>query len=180
MRRVSLQLLHNTGSMRPRLIFAFAFSLTLHAALLAPDLGRRPAPVPIQVELRALRPALEQPELLLKNTIDSDEAKRIEAAPPPKPAPTTHSAPKREVQVAQRKLSQHLFYPADAVNQGIEGEVRLIVRVSADGAISDVKVGASSGHAILDNAAIRAAYAMGNLSAGEARELIVPVIFRLN
>jgi protein TonB len=83
------------------------------------------------------------------------------------------------VQTAQRKLSQHLFYPAEAVANGIEGEVRLIVRLSADGSVSEVKVAASSGHAILDNAAIRAAYAIGTMGAGEARELIVPVIFRL-
>ena len=57
--------------------------------------------------------------------------------------------------------------------------MRLILRLSASGAIEDVAIAASSGHAILDNAAIRAAYAMGQLSGGNGRELILPVIFRL-
>ena len=79
---------------------------------------------------------------------------------------------------AQRKLSQHLFYPAEALARGLEGEVRLLVRLSPDGRVDEVSVAASSGHAILDNAAIKAAYAMGGLP-GAPRELILPVVFQL-
>lgn len=87
--------------------------------------------------------------------------------------------PKKDVQAAQRKLSQHVFYPPEAVARGLEGEVRLIVKLAADGQIDDVLLAASSGHALLDNAAIRAAYAMGTLAGTSGRELIVPVYFRL-
>ncbi|MBS1227216.1 MAG: TonB family protein [Proteobacteria bacterium] len=183
-------LLHNTALMSPRLIFALALSLALHASLVLPDLlGRlavaRPRPA-LQAVLR-LPPKPEAPppaEPLLKNTMDPEETPP-EPMQPPKPAPKTTkpTAPKvvakREVQVAQRKISEHLFYPPEAIARGIEGEVRLIVKLSADGAVEDVSIAASSGHPLLDNAAIKAAYAMGRLTGASSRELILPVIFRL-
>jgi protein TonB len=61
----------------------------------------------------------------------------------------------------------------------MEGDVRLILKLSADGTVDDVGIAASSGHPILDNAAIKAAYAMGKLTGVTSRELILPVIFRL-
>ena len=83
------------------------------------------------------------------------------------------------MQAAQRKLSKHVFYPPEAVSRGLEGDVRLIVKLASDGRIDDVQLAASSGHPLLDNAAIRAAYAMGSLAGASGRELIVPVYFRL-
>ena len=68
---------------------------------------------------------------------------------------------------------------ARQVERGIEGEVRLILKLGADGVVDDVSIAASSGYPILDNAAIKAAYAMGRLAGTTSRELILPVIFRL-
>ena len=179
--------------MSPRLIFAFALSLALHLGLVLPDLlGRRPAAPPrppLQAALRLPpKPETVPAEPLLKNTIDAEQAPP-ERQPPPaiKPPPAVKPPPqakpkataKREVQIAQRKLSQHLFYPPEAISRGIEGEVRLIVKLSADGAVDNVSIAASSGHPLLDNAAIKAAYAMGSLTGATSRELILPVIFRL-
>ena len=174
-----------------RLILALALSLALHAALVVPDLLRRFAAAPPRPALQAvlrLPPKPETPpaEPLLKNTIDSEPAP-AKRQPPPElkpPPPTTPPAKpkvaaKREVQIAQRKLSQHLFYPPEAVARGIEGEVRLIVKLSADGSVDNVSIAASSGHPLLDNAAIKAAYAMGRLTGATSRELILPVVFRL-
>lgn len=170
--------------MSPRLIFALALSLALHGGLVVPDLVKRLAVAPPRPALQAvlrLPPAPEAipAEPLLKNTIDPKEAPPVK--PPPKTAPQAKpkAVAKREVQVAQRKLSQHLFYPPEAVARGIEGEVRLIVKLSADGAVENVSIAASSGHPLLDNAAIKAAYAMGRLTGASSRELILPVIFRL-
>lgn len=174
--------------MSPRLLFALALSLALHGGLVLPDLVKRlaiaPPPPALQARLRPPPVAEARPaEPLLKNTID-----REEAAPETKPAPPTATKPermapktvaKREIKAAQRKLSQHLFYPPEAIARGLEGEVRLILRLSTDGAVEDVSVAASSGHAILDNAAVKAAYAMGALTGANSRELILPVIFRL-
>ena len=57
--------------------------------------------------------------------------------------------------------------------------MRLILKLAADGHVDDVSIAASSGHSMLDNAAIKAAYAMGQLTGASSRELILPVIFRL-
>ena len=171
--------------MPSRLLIAFALSFILHGVLLLPDVFKRLAapsrPAALQATLRMPPVSPPPADTLLKNTLDDTGEKA--RAEPPTPAPKTSPTPKvptrQNVQAAQRKLSQHLFYPPEAVARGIQGEVRLILRLSASGAIEDVAIAASSGHAILDNAAIRAAYAMGQLSGGNGRELILPVIFRL-
>lgn len=180
-----LVLLHNTALMPLRLILALALSLALHGGLLLPDFLKRPPVAPPRPALQALLRLPPEPETppaepLLKNTLDNEEAPQVSELPPPpvrkgKPA----SSLRRDVQVAQRKLSERQFYPPEAVEQGIEGEVRLILTLSADGTVDDVNIAASSGHAILDNAAIKAAYAMGKLTGVTSRELILPVIFRL-
>ncbi|MEO8410600.1 MAG: energy transducer TonB [Propionivibrio sp.] len=177
-----------------RLILAFALSLALHGGLLVPDVRERPvaarsAPPLLATLRRPPQPVVPPDEPLLKNTLDRDEALTPVVEPPPmveKPraAPSPRktvpkSTPKRDIQAAQRKLSETQFYPPAAIEQGLEGEVRLIVKLHADGTVSDVSLAASSGHALLDNAAIRAAYAMGQLTGASARELILPVIFRL-
>lgn len=183
-------LLHNTALMSPRLILALTLSLAVHGSLLVPDLLRQRPAAPPRPALRAeLRPppspAAEPPaaESLLKNTLDAPQTPPALKPPPPPPPPTPKAAPrpsaKQETRNAQRKLSEHLFYPPEAIARGIEGEVRLILRLSADGGVESVSVAASSGHAILDNAAVRAAYAMGRLTGANSRELILPVVFRL-
>lgn len=182
-------LLHNSALMSHRLTLAIALSLALHGGLLLPDALKRlpaaPSPPALQAILR-LPPSPEPPiaEALLKNTLDSETTPEVALAPtvppaPEKPAAQPRPSVKREVQIAQKKISKNVFYPAEAVARGIEGEVRLLITLSEDGSIDDVNVAASSGHPILDNAAIKAAYATGRLSGATSRELILPVIFRL-
>ena len=179
--------MHNTALMPPRLILALALSLAVHGgALILPDLLKRSPAAPPRPALQALLrlPPSPEPgpvEPVLKNTLDADteEAPQATKPPPPQPLPVSRSVARREMQAAQRKLSEHLFYPSEAVAQGIEGEVRLILKLSADGAVLDVSIAASSGHALLDNAAIKAAYRMGSLTGASSREIILPVIFRL-
>jgi protein TonB len=45
-------------------------------------------------------------------------------------------------------------YPRDAVAGGIEGEVMLFLRISAEGKVTEVRVHKSSGHRVLDEAAL--------------------------
>jgi len=187
--------------MSHRLILALALSFALHGAVLLPDIFKRlpttPPPPALQALLR-LPPPPEPPraEPLLKNAIDEEVAPKEVEPPPPPPPPkpveparkaepklvpknAPKDAQKRDIQIAQRKLSEQQFYPPEAVARNIEGEVRLIIKLSDSGAVEDVSVAASSGHAILDNAAVRAAYAMGSLTGVASRELVLPVIFRL-
>jgi protein TonB len=175
--------------MSRRLTLAIALSLALHGGLLLPDALKRLTAAPpsrtLQATLR-LPPSPEPPpaETLLKNTLDREETPDVVKVPakppaPDKPSEKPQASIKREVQIAQKKLSQHLYYPPEAVARGIEGEVRLIIALTDDGRIDDVNIAASSGHPILDNAAIKAAYAIGKLNGATSRELILPVIFRL-
>lgn len=155
--------------MPSRLIIAFALSFALHAALLTPDLLKRLVAAPLRPTLQAvlrLPPVLPppEPEPLLKNTFEGEGPAKIE--PPSKPA-KAQAAPKavskRELQAAQRKLAKYIFYPEKAVQQGLEGTVRVLVVLDADGNVEDVRMIAGSGHAILDNAAIKGFYAIGKL-----------------
>ena len=177
--------------MPSRLIIAFALSLAFHGSLLLPELIKRLPVAPPRPALQAsLRlppmpsPVLQPAEPLLKDTIAQDDAIPVEEPPPPPPSPTpakqsTKDTLKRDVQIARKKLSKTQFYPPEAIAQNIEGDVRLIIKLSDSGSVDDVIVASSSGHAILDNAAIKAAYAMGKLTGVTSRELILPVIFRL-
>ena len=47
-------------------------------------------------------------------------------------------------------------YPKDAVDQNLEGKVSLSVSINKDGKVESVTVAGSSGHSVLDEAAIRA------------------------
>lgn len=168
--------------MLPCLPLAIAFSLALHAGVLfwdARKLGLPPAPPPIEASLQPpAPPPTRHNEPLLKNTLTDDRG------PPAPPAartlpPTARVVARRQIEAAQRKLSQHLYYPPAAVARGLEGEVRLLLTIADDGSISDVVIAASSGHALLDQAAVKAAYAMGRIGWANSREFILPVIFRL-
>ncbi|QKS29049.1 MAG: Protein TonB [Accumulibacter sp.] len=169
-----------------QLLAALAISLLLHAAVLWWNVVEfRPPPTPrLQAWLPPLTragPASDEP--LLKNTLSSEPSPTA-ATPPPRPATaaaaaTARTVARRQIEAAQRRLSQHLYYPPEAVARGIEGEVRVLLRLADDGSIVDVQIAASSGHAILDQAAVKAAYAMGRANWAQSRELILPVIFRL-
>lgn len=47
------------------------------------------------------------------------------------------------------------YYPEASVRYGIYGDLRLLVVIAADGSLQDIKVLASSGYAVLDEAAIK-------------------------
>ena len=119
-------------------------------------------------------------EVLLKDTLaETDAAKVVKAAPQPLAARSNTRAPRSPEEAAQRKLSEVLFYPPEAVARGIEGEVRLLLTLDPGGRLLDAQIAASSGHKMLDDAAIRAAFAMGSLPQAGEREVILPVVFRL-
>lgn len=123
------------------------------------------------------------PEPLLKNTLSGDETKKEvrkdhRQARVPTSRPLAQH-PVNAVQKAQRKLSRHMYYPPEAIDQGLEGEVRLLLRLSDEGRVLSVSVAASSGFPVLDQAALAAARAMGQIPEVGVKELLLPVIFRL-
>jgi len=129
---------------------------------------------------RLLPPATVRPEPLLKDTIAEQEpTKAVQAPPKLADGKNQRPASRTPEETAQRKLSEVLFYPPEAVARGLEGEVRVLLTLDGNGAIRDAQVAAGSGHKILDEAAIKAALAMGSLPGAGTRELILPVVFRL-
>lgn len=169
-----------------RLLLALAASLALHLALLgsgivASLLERKVSPRSTAISARLLPPAtVTPPEALLKDTLAEETAAKVVESPAHLAASKGRArAAQTPGQAAQRKLSKYLFYPPEAVARGLEGEVRLLLTLEGDGTIRDAQVAAGSGHKILDDAALRAAFAMGSLPEAEARELILPVVFRL-
>jgi len=177
--------------LRPHLFTALLLSLLGHGLVLfGGKLPQAPTPAPaLTVALRPTEPAPAEP--LLKNTLETpDPVQEKPALLPPSPPPAgdqgrpatakPRSTPaKNPLAAAQRKLAQHLYYPPQAIAAGLEGEVRLLLSLDPKGRITDAEVAASSGHAILDQAALRAAWAMGSLEGVEKKEMILPVVFRL-
>lgn len=161
-----------------RLIIALTLSLVLHGSLLVSDVFKLAPPLPrpaLQASLRrppeSAQPAEPQPapDSLLKNTIE-EKPPREEAPKPPRPAVKkkaetrgTQPLTRHEIRAVQQKLSEYVFYPEQARAMGIEGTVVLFVELTNDGAVKDVRVVSSSGHPILDNAAIKGFYAIGRL-----------------
>lgn len=163
---------------------ALAASLAAHVALLA--ISFQPLlPPPAPALAVRLTPAAEKPlpdvaDALVKNTLaarqDRPRQTPGKAAAPAKKAPDT---PQSALDFAETRLAEHLFYPEEAIARQLEGEARLIIVLAEGGEISAVSLAASSGHAILDRAAVRAAWAIGRIGGGNAGEIILPVVFRL-
>jgi protein TonB len=155
-----------------RLIIALTLSLVLHGGLFfmgAPGFSATPRPPALRALLRlppdlARLPEPPATESLLKNTLEDAAPEKPAATPPAEetrrtPAPS--DAGRRAMEAVQEKLSEYVFYPEQARRLGIEGTVTLFVELTADGRVEDVRIVESSGHAILDNAAVKGFYAVG-------------------
>ena len=182
-----------------RKLFAWmlAASAGLHAlGILAAERWLKP-PAPYQalpvLEARIEIAAARDPEAprpaprLLKNTLETARS-RPAAARASRPASGAASAalaraePMPEAQLGEtlKRLSDTLLYPPQAVQQGLEGEVVVLLELGEGGRILDASVASGSGHAILDDAALRAARRLGGLSPALAgKALLLPVRFRL-
>lgn len=168
-----------------RLAAALSLSLLLHALPLIRDFLPAPAQAPRPPALAAtlLPPPAEQPPLLLP------EPTRPQAeppAPPPKPAARPEGRKQAghgwqdEVRRQFRKRdAAGLYYPREAIARGLEGEAVVLLVLGEDGSATAARIEQSSGHAILDDAALRAALALRTLPADAPRETLLPVRFRL-
>lgn len=78
------------------------------------------------------------------------------------------------------RVAEVLFYPPEALKQGLEGETILVLEVDAEGEIRSASVASSSGHVLLDEAALAAVRHLGTLPSSVAgRSILLPVRFRL-
>ena len=158
----------------PRLFWPLVISIVLHAGLGAlASLDKTSLPAS-RLEVHLPHPPETSMEQLLKNTYQNVAGNKTVSADQPLPG----RAMKR-MQTQQQRLAAHVFYPPEAVEQGLEGEVRLLLRLDAKGRLLEARVVGSSGYLLLDEAAISAAYATGTFPGGGA-EMILPVDFRLS
>lgn len=170
-----------------RLGLALLASLALHAAILFP-FGPAPRPLPerpgpLLVSLTAPELATEIEEEVAAAPIEEAPLEQPAAVPPtPTFSPPPPKLPKplagRALNTALTALASEEFYPREAIAQGLEGRVVLLLTLTEAGAVAAVEVASSSGHAILDAAAQAAAGRIGALPGGD-RQVLLPVEFRL-
>jgi len=89
----------------------------------------------------------------------------------------------------QKRLNIHIAYnyryPRLAVRNAWEGRVKLGLRVQANGKLTDIHVINSSGHRVLDNAAVKSVRHVATLPEasdwlqGQTIDVILPVIYKL-
>lgn len=99
--------------------------------------------------------------------------------------PTCTPAEDRAWATANGSAIQGVAYPDDARQQGLEGQVRLMVTVDDKDTVRQVLVEQGSGHATLDQAALSAgqqAKFTSPVCSGTklARSFVVPVSFKLD
>lgn len=82
-------------------------------------------------------------------------------------------------------LARHFYYPLMARRKGLEGEVKVSLRIEPGGELTRIHVQQSSGHTVLDEAAVTTLLRVGRLPqavpwlGGAYFDLILPVQYRL-
>ncbi|WP_262691081.1 TonB family protein [Kordiimonas aestuarii] len=83
----------------------------------------------------------------------------------------------------RRRVANTVSYPADLVEGGVEGRVKVRLTVDADGTVARQEIAQSSGHEALDAEALLLAGRLGklpNLPEGQtAGELVLPVVYKI-
>lgn len=169
---------------RLRLALAVALSLSLHLLPFInpqpPESAQKTASTPIEAQLRPPLPLPEQAALSLPK-----EEPRPATPAPSKPRlarPGAQPADSWQTEVRRQLKNQHergLFYPAEAIAQGLEGEALVLLILDSNGQVSAARIEESSGHRQLDAAALRAVRALHGIPADAPRETLLPVRFRL-
>ncbi len=177
-----------------RLPFALLASFLLHLSLLygihrtltdtPPPAPRRPLEARLRPPAVTTPPPREVPRLHLPDAVRQAEPAR--ARRPGRPArseivvaPRTGTG-QSVVRAAQAQLARRLLYPAEAVRQGLEGEVHVLLVLDQAGDVLGARVERSSGHRLLDDAAVAAARELRGVPGAAGGELLLPVRFKLH
>lgn len=150
---------------------------------LRPQLPEAPAPLEVNLTPPEPPPPLVAPE----PPVPEVPAQAVQSAPsaptpmPLEPKPTALPGSVAAItQAASRQIAQYLFYPPEAIAMGLQGEATVRVYLDERGDAIAARLERSSGYPLLDDAAVRAAQAVRSMPDGAARELLLPVRFRLN
>jgi len=89
-------------------------------------------------------------------------------------------------QVLKTELAKHFYYPRSAIRRQRQGKVILSFEISSQGFINNIQIKESSGHKILDNAAIHSIKKIDvnteleHLLSASTSTVSLPVIYNLN
>jgi periplasmic protein TonB len=168
-----------------RLALALTLSLLFHLAPFVRDLltttQQESRPPPLQARL-APPPAHAptQPPLELPSPAKPVAEKQHE---PNKQASKTVGNKSWSQEIRRQFQQQHargLYYPAEAIARGLQGEVLVLMILDETGQVSAARIEQSSGHTLLDEAALRAVRSLHSLPADAPREAVLPVRFSLH
>ncbi len=170
-----------------RLFAALTLSLALHLLPLWPDIDFSRSMAPSATSMRA---ELQPPPSVAPPLTLPEKQPAASRPPGQTPNPPTGRAQKSAAQPAKswpRAVREHLkeldeaglYYPAEAIALGQEGEVLVLLVVDADGKVGAARVEKSSGHELLDAAALRAVRSLRALPLDAPRQVLLPVRFRL-
>ncbi|HED15681.1 MAG TPA: energy transducer TonB [Gammaproteobacteria bacterium] len=130
--------------------------------------------------LSSAKPVARQPQQLPDETLPSAIKQPPETTP--QPAVPVYS----QLQAAlQSRLRFNRHYPRSAIRRGWEGRVDLAVQIDTQGQIGIIRILRSSGHNLLDQAAIQSIEGLARLPEADilldqqAIEITIPVIYKL-
>ena len=177
---------------RPFFGRALVISIALHAALIAAPAwrGEAPAQAPLTVWLRGslAAPASQEPaprplpavsKLPLPVTAPNADALKPAAEPVVRQTVSLQRLSGAAAHSASEQMARELLYPAEAIERGLQGEALVLLFLDESGNAVAARLEASSGHPLLDDAAVRAARTLRALPASAPREALLPVRFRL-
>ncbi len=169
---------------------ALVLSLALHAALIvvavpwrSRDAGREPARAPLAALL--VKPAAQPPLFLpeppkpaaAQSETEPSQAQKVPERRGPQPRP--RAAARQAARAASEQVGRSLLYPPEAIARGLEGEALVLLFLDEAGNALAARIERSSGHVLLDEAAVRAAKTVRSLPEAAPREVLLPVRFRL-
>lgn len=175
----------------PRLGLALALSVLSHVAPLLPPSRSAPLPaMPAPLQAKLSPPALPAPpELRLPDPAPPEPGRAARKPPSPPSRPSASAAPAAPAarpnwqeavrQQFRQQQQAGAFYPPEAIARGLEGEALVLMVLAPEGHVAAARIEQSSGHALLDEAALRAVRALRSLPAEAPREALLPVRFRL-
>jgi periplasmic protein TonB len=172
----------------PFLGWALVISITLHALVIAAPAwrGKWQSPAPLTVSLREppaapepRNPAPDTPRLILPEKKPRQSAVRPAPEPVARQTATLQRLSGPAARMAGEQMARELLYPVEAIERGLQGEALVLLFLDASGNAVAARLEESSGHALLDDAAVRAARTLRTLPSSAPREALLPVRFRL-
>jgi protein TonB len=172
----------------PFLGWALVISVALHAMVIAAPAwrGKSRAQAPLTVSLREPLAvpapqdrAAETPELILPEKKTRPPAARPAPERVARQTATLQHLQGQAARVAGEQMARELLYPVEAIERGLQGEALVLLFLDASGNATAARLEESSGHALLDDAAVRAARTLRALPSSAPREALLPVRFRL-